>query len=130
MLLQLARYGVVGLANNAVGYIFYLFITHIGVEPKLAMTVVYAIGLTISYICNRKWVFPHRAPVTASLLRYVVAHLFGYLINLSMLIIFSSMMDFPHQLVQASAIFVVAAFLFVSFRIFVVPNSKQDGIPA
>lgn len=128
MLQQLTRYGVVGLANNAFGFILYLVLTHYGVEPKLAMSVVYTIGTMVSFTGNRKWTFSHGESAIGSMLRYTVALLLGYLINLSMLAFFTDIMGFSHQWVQAAAIFVVAAFLFVAFKFFVFPRRMSDGV--
>lgn len=121
---------MVGLANNTLGFILYLFITHYGVEPKLAMTILYTIGTVLSFIGNRKWTFSHGGSVVGSVLRYAAALLLGYLINLSMLIFFTDMIGVPHQWVQALAIFVVAAFLFIVFRKFVFPKTKSDDVAA
>lgn len=125
---QLTRYGVVGLASNAVGYTLYLFITYAGVDPKQTVTVFYAIGAAIGFVGNRKWTFSHRGSVSTGALRYAVAHLLGYLINISMLIIFTDMMGYPHQMIQALAILVVAAFLFVAFRFFVFPKTNSESV--
>ncbi len=51
--------------------------------------------------------------------RYVVAHVMGYLINFMLLMIFVDHIGYPHQWVQAAAIFVVAIFLFVTFKFIV-----------
>lgn len=51
--------------------------------------------------------------------RYVIAHCIGYLINLSILILMVDKFGYPHQWVQAAAIFIVAGFLFLMFKFFV-----------
>ena len=103
---QLIRYGIAGLASNAAGYIPYLLITHAGIDPKKTVTTHYAIGATIGFIGNRKLALTHCGSVSACALRYALAHLLGYLLNISILIIFIDMMGYAQQLVQAVAIFV------------------------
>ncbi|MBW8076667.1 MAG: GtrA family protein, partial [Gallionella sp.] len=82
-MLQLIRYGVVGVASNAAIYCLYLLITYLGMEAKLAMTLVYLVGATIGFVGNRKWTFEHSGAASGAALRYVLAHTFGYLLNLT-----------------------------------------------
>lgn len=118
-MLQLIRYSLVGVVSNAAIYFIYLLITYLGVEPKTAMTLVYIIGATIGFIGNRKWTFAHRGDASSAALRYVLAHLFGYLLNFLILFTFVDRLGCAHQLVQAVAIIIVAGFLFIVFRYFV-----------
>lgn len=118
-MLQLIRYGLVGVVSNAAIYCVYLLITYLGVEPKTAMTFVYIIGASIGFIGNRKWTFAHRGNSSSAALRYVLAHLLGYLLNLLILATFVDRLGYAHQLVQAAAIIIVAGFLFIVFKYFV-----------
>src|SRR3989338_6341008 len=116
---QLIRYGLVGIVSNLTIYFVYLLITYLGVEPKKAMTLVYIIGASIGFIGNRKWRFAHRGNSSSAALRYVLAHLFGYLLNLLILFTFVDRLGYAHQWVQAMAIIIVAGFLFIEFKYFV-----------
>lgn len=116
---QLIRYGLVGMVSNLTIYFVYLLITYLGVEPKTAMTLVYIIGAFIGFIGNRKWTFAHRGDSTSAALRYVLAHLFGYLLNFLILFTFVDRLGYAHQWVQAMAIIIVAGFLFIVFKNFV-----------
>ena len=124
---QLIRYGLVGIATNLLGYLIYLLITHFGVEPKVLITFMYPIGATIGFYGHRQWAFAHKGAVLKSGFRYFVAHLFGYLINLLILLTFVDRLGYPHQWVQAVAIFVVAGFLFVAFKYFVFSSTKSES---
>jgi putative flippase GtrA len=126
---QLVRYAVVGIATNLAGYAVYLLVTWAGVEPKLAMSCLYAIGATVSFLGNRTWTFGHRGNVAGAAARFAIAHLLGYLLNLALLVVFVDRLGFPHQLVQAVAVVVVALFLFVLFRVFVFPGGRQPARP-
>ena len=116
---QLVRYGLVGAVSNAAIYFVYLLITYLGVEPKKAMTLVYIIGASIGFVGHRKWTFAHHGDSFSAALRYVLAHLFGYLLNLLILYTFVDYLGYAHQWVQAVAIIIVAGFLFVVFKYFV-----------
>jgi putative flippase GtrA len=117
--IQLIRYGLVGLASNLVGYLVYLFITYLGVAPKIAMSVLYVIGATIGFVGNRRLTFAHKGSLFGAGIRYLIAHCIGYALNLSILIFMVDKLGYPHQWVQAAAIFIVAAYLFFAFKFFV-----------
>ena len=116
---QLLRYAVVGATTNGLGLVAYWIITYFGASPIETMTALYAVGATIGFFGNRSWVFSHRGAVHLSAFRYCLAHLAGYLINWFLLFVFAVVFGYPHQFVQACAVFVVAGFLFLTFRYFV-----------
>ena len=128
---QLFRYGIVGLASNALGYMVYLLITYLGASPKITMTLLYAVGATVGFWGNRKLTFAHEGSVLGAGVRYLIAHCFGYCINLAILLVGVDQLGYAHQWVQAVAIFVVAAFLFITFKFFVFPdmNVSNKGQP-
>lgn len=122
---QLIRYGLVGAGTNLLGYLIYLLITYLGVEPKVLITFMYPAGAAIGFFGNRQWAFAHEGAVWKSIARYCAAHFFGYLMNLSILILFVDELGYPHQWVQAAAIVLVAGFLFVAFKYFVFPRGED-----
>lgn len=111
--IQLARYAIVGLLSNALGYLLYLAITALGMEPKLAMTLLYIIGTLQTFFFNRKWSFSHNGAFQGPFFRYVLAYAFGYLLNLAVLLILVNWAHWPHQIVQGVMIFILAAMLFL-----------------
>lgn len=124
---QLFRYAFVGIASNLAGYLGYLLITYLGVSPKIAMSVLYVVGASIGFWGNRKLTFAYEGSVLGAGVRYFIAHFFGYLINLSILFVMVDKLGYAHQLVQAVAIFVVAAFLFIAFKFFVFPDMNVSN---
>nr|WP_207794084.1 GtrA family protein [Ramlibacter algicola] len=115
---QLARFGVVGVATNLLGYGIYLVVA-LWVEPKLAVTLLYPIGIVMGYTGHARYAFNYAGGHGRGLARYLVAHAFGYGLNLALLYVFVDRLGMPHQLVQFVAIFVVGAFLFVLYRLWV-----------
>lgn len=124
---QLFRYALVGVASNLAGYLLYLLITHAGVAPKLAMTLLYAVGATLGFVGNRTFTFGHTAAVRQAGLRYVLSHILGYFINLAIQIIMVDKLGFAHQLAQGFGICVVAVFLFLMFKFFVFAAEQVEG---
>jgi putative flippase GtrA len=123
--LTLLRYGVVGLCTNAMGYFLYLGVTWLGIGPKTSMSLLYVIGATMGFVGNRRWVFAHDGRALTSAVRYWIAHSIGYGINFLLLYTLVDVLGYPHRLVQAAAILLVAACLFLMFHFFVFPNSQR-----
>jgi len=109
---QLVRFGLVSIMVNLVGYMVYLLITYLGGTPKITMTLLYGVSVTVSFFGNSKLVFTHKGSQLG-------AHCFAYCINLTMLIVLVDKLGYAHQWAQASAILVVAVFLFLAFKFFV-----------
>jgi putative flippase GtrA len=124
---QLISYALVGIASNAAGYLIYLLLTYFWPHPKLSMSILYVVGATVSYLGNKSLTFRHTGGHVSSGIRYLLAHLAGYAMNLGLLTYFVDVVGLPHQLVQASSIFIVAAFLFVAFKFFVFPPDQNGG---
>lgn len=116
---QLIRYAFVGVVSNATGYLVYLLATHLGVAPKLAMSVLYVVGAAIGFFGNRSLSFSYKGGMVGSGIRYLTVHSVGYLMNLTIMLVFVDNFGYPHQIVQAAAILMVAGFLFIAFKLFV-----------
>ena len=115
------RYGVVGLALNLAGYLLYLLVTRLGLEPKLAVTFFYPIGVLYGYFAHKNLSFRHTASVQnyRSVVNYFLLHALGCVINVGLIKLFVDRLSYPHQIVQACAIFIVGGFLFVTLKLFV-----------
>jgi putative flippase GtrA len=124
---QIIRYGVVGLLSNLLGYLVYLLITWLGVDPKLTVTLFYPLAATIAYSGHAKYSFSYKGGHASGFSRYVVTHVFGYLLNIASLFFFVDVLLYPHQLVQLCNIFLVAGFLFVAFKYFAFQSGKEEA---
>jgi len=122
---QAIRYGVVGVLNNLFGYLIYLLITYLWLDPKVAISILYPVGALTAYFGHSKYAFSYQGRNAIALMRYGFAHFVGYSTNLLMLFILSDMLQFPHQAVQALAILVVAGILFIMFKYFVFPKPES-----
>jgi len=105
----------------------YLLVTWLGVPPKIAMTVLYLVGASLGYIGNRQWAFSYGGSLWRSSMKYLVVHFGGYILTYSLLYIFVDEIGFPHQLVQAAAIIVVAIYLFLFLNFFVFRTQNPEG---
>jgi putative flippase GtrA len=126
-LIRLMRYGLVGMALNCAGYLIYLIITWLGADPKATMTALYVIGAVMGFFSHRRLSFSYRGGIYSSAPRYGLAHLCGYGLNFALLYVLVDLMGYPHQIIQAAAIFIVAGFLFLCFNFLVFPWATQES---
>jgi putative flippase GtrA len=125
---QIIRYGIIGILNNLLGYFIYLLVTHFWLDPKVAITLLYPVGATTAYFGHSKYSFSYQGTKRYALWRYIVAHLISYGVNYLMLRILWEEFNFPHQAVQAAAIFVCAGTLFLLFKYFVFSHSEHGNV--
>ncbi len=126
---QFVRYVLVGLGSNVAIYLVYLLLTSWGWNPKLAMSLLYFIGVLQTFVFNKKWAFRFNGAATPALVRYATAYALGYVVNLSTLMLLVDQMGLPHQWVQGAMIVVVAMMLFLAQRYWVFPSTAK-GNPA
>ncbi|MGI9275626.1 MAG: GtrA family protein [Endozoicomonas sp.] len=130
ILTQFIRYGLVGITINVLGYLLFLTFTYLGVEAKLAMTMLYVPTMIAGYYGNRHWTFsrPAQLSISNSGLKYLLVHCIGYALNLFFLYIFADILGVTHYLVQAFAILFVALFIFFASRTIVFQSlSRSSG---
>ncbi|WP_340150534.1 GtrA family protein [uncultured Sneathiella sp.] len=124
---QMFRYAIVGVLNNLLGYVVYLLVTYFWLEPKVAVTILYPIGVLIAYFSHAKYSFSHQGDHAWAIVRFFVSYFICYWLNLSMLYFFSDKLGYPHQIVQAVAIVVVGGVLFLLLKFFVFwPASNKE----
>ena len=118
-LTQIARYGVVGLASNAFGYGLYILLTYFGVGPKLAMTLLYIVGVLQTFVFNKKWSFSFSGEVAPALRRYAAVYATVYVINYFALTLLVDQAGLSHQWVMAGLVLFMALFLFLAQKFWV-----------
>ena len=124
---QFVRYSLVGLGSNLVLYLAYLLLTYIGMGPKSAMTLLYALGVAQTFLFNRKWSFGHEGGLHSAFTRHVASYAFGYILNLAVLWIAVDQMGLPHQIVQGVMILTLAVMLFLLQKFWVFPEHKHHA---
>lgn len=121
--IQLSRYAMVGFVSNVVGYLLFILLSRTGVGHKTAMSLVYAIGVVQTFYFNRTWSFSHQGGFYGTFLRYIIAYVLGYLLNLALLWLAVDRLHIPYQGVQAAAIVMVAVSLFLMHKYWVFPQT-------
>lgn len=129
---QIFRYGFIGLSLNIAMYVVYLMITEFYFSPFEAVFLLYPIGMLAGFYAHRRFTFKDNLNRTnfVAFIKYISAYILGFLLNLLLIYIFFEKLGYPHQLVQLSAIFTVALFIYVVMRLFVFPavNNKASRV--
>jgi putative flippase GtrA len=121
---QFYRFGIIGLISNGMLYVGYLVLTTLGLGPKLAASLLFMAGVTVSYVLNSRWTFMHHRAGRSAYYRYWAAYGLAYVLNISMLALLVDRMKFEHRLVQGGLVFVIALLLFLLQKYWVF---KKDG---
>ena len=125
---QLIRYGSVGVVSNLLLYLLYLGLTDLGMGHKLTMSLVYVLGVTVTFVINRNWSFGHDGALHHAFARYILAYAIGYLLNLGLLWFGADRLGLPHEIVQAAAVLIVAASLFLMHRYWVFTPGEREVV--
>lgn len=126
-IVQLFRYGLVGLFLNAAMYFVYLIITALYFSPFTAVLLLNPLGVLVGYFAHRRLTFKvnSRKWSFLELSKYVFLHVVGFFLNLLLLYVFFERLGYPHQLVQLAAIFIIAGFVFISMKLFIFSHSSK-----
>ena len=111
---QVLRFGVVGITMNALLYLSYLALVVLGLPYQVAMTASYIVGVVLGYTLQRRWTFRHRGPSSTSAVRYLVAYVGGYVLNLLGLYLLVEQAKFGPKVAQGAMILVVAVCLYLA----------------
>ena len=82
---HLARFLVAGALNTGLFYALYVLLVYAGVHYGLALVIEYAGGTVSGYLLNKHWTFADRRVVRHGFLRYSVAYVLLYLLNVALL---------------------------------------------
>jgi putative flippase GtrA len=124
---QFIQYCIVGVVSNASAYCLFLVMIASGVEAKVSMSIVYVLAAAFSFWANRKWTFAFTGNWISNTARFLGAQGSGYGLNLLILLMFHDRLHWPAAIVQASAILIVAIYMFLISKAFVFRQSNHRG---
>jgi len=114
---HLAKYGIVGVANAAIDIAVFAVLVHFGVWYVAARVLSVATATLNGYFFNRTWTFRAGAHQRGKLARYVTVQGVGLLINLGILTFCVEVLALPKVASAALAVPVVAAYCFLTNRL-------------
>lgn len=116
---QLFRYAVVGVVTNTGGLLAYFLLTILGASPIVAISILYPIQISLAFFLNKKWSFGDRGHLTGPAVKYLTSYAACYLLNVAALNFFAGNLGLSHLGVQAAAVVVFAALLFLAQKYWV-----------
>lgn len=78
----IARFGLTGLINSGVGFAT-MAVLDVGLHlaPALANTIGYMVGVPVSFVLNRTFVFRHRQSAAVTMPKYVASVVLAFVMN-------------------------------------------------
>lgn len=116
---QALRFGLVGLANTALGLVAIYLLMAAGLGVVLSNVGGYALGMGLSYVLHRWWTFESRAPLARSMPRFVAVTAVAYVLNLAVVVTSMAVLDVEAHAAQALGVLAYAAAGFAGSRWFV-----------
>jgi putative flippase GtrA len=127
----IARFGLAGLVNTAVGFsVVVLLDPVLGVSPAVANAAGYAVGMTVSFVLSRGFVFRSRTGLPASGLRYLIAVAAAFLLNQAVLRLAGMTLaagSIQHIAAQLMAMATYSIALFVICRLWVFREAADSA---
>lgn len=105
LILEVARFGIVGVIR-AILAIILIFVPYNlwGVNYILCNIVGYSIGLVIGFILHKKWTFKSQGDWNEEVAPYLVTFGVGYLVNMTLLLLFAEKLALNKNISQVIAI--------------------------
>ena len=117
---QRGRFLFVGGINTFVGYgLFVFFVTTLGPDRYVqGLVFTHLIATSIAFVLYRRVVFFVRGRILLDYFRFQLVYAGGFLINISLLILFVDTAGIPALVSQAIALLLVVVFTYVAHRYF------------
>jgi putative flippase GtrA len=117
---RVARFLAVGLLNTFVGLAtIYSCKWFLGTGDVISNVIGYAVGLTNSFIWNRRWTFAHSGAVLPAAVKFVVVFLGAYFLNLATMLTAIHVFDVNSYLAHAIATVPYTALFYLGSRFLV-----------
>jgi putative flippase GtrA len=118
---QFFLYARNGLILNSICYLLYLFFTKIGCSPFLSITIIYPVGILLSYYFHSKYSFKTklRSNELTYIFRYLIIYVLGYLLNIIILHVLHNIILLSHEVSQLIATIVAPFYFFASNKVWV-----------
>jgi putative flippase GtrA len=116
MILQIARFGVVGVAAMAVHWLVVVALVPVGLAPLIANVVGFGIAFNVSYLGHRYWTFTSDAAHATTLGRFFAVALGSFIINEALYSLLLRYTHLDYQVALALVLFTVAGLTFVLSR--------------
>lgn len=108
-----------GLAINVCGYIIFLGLLEIGVEPKIGSTALFLISVLLSFWVNRNFVFKAETDFKKGIWRTIITYSAALTLNILIIFVFVDLSGMHPEYVQIFSAILISIFLFFANKSFV-----------
>lgn len=116
MILQLVRFGAVGIAAMGVHWLVVALLVPLGPAPLLANVIGFAIAFSVSYTGHRNWTFASAEPHATTLRRFLAVALASFALNELIYLLLLRYTALDYRAALAIVLVAVAALTFVLSR--------------
>ncbi len=113
---HISRFIFVGILNTIVGYGAYFILLYLNIYYIFALLISSVIGITHSFIWNKKWTFKSKGDVRRESLRFISVYGMAFLINLVILALFVEKFMFDPKIAQIFALCIVTMISFFGHK--------------
>jgi putative flippase GtrA len=113
---HISRFIFVGVLNTIVGYGAYFILIYLNIYYILALLISSVIGITHSFIWNKKWTFKSKGDVRKESIRFISVYGIAFLINLVILALFVEKFMLNPKIAQVFALGIVTLVSFFGHK--------------
>jgi putative flippase GtrA len=124
---QAIRFILVGLKSNVVYYLLYVALTIVGIDPMVAVVIVFSFSIVYAFAFNRRFVFRSRQRFCGEFVRYFAVYVVALILNLFLLDFGTRKLGYSHFLVQGVLIVAIAVLTFLSLKLFVFADQSNGA---
>lgn len=125
-LLQLSKFGLVGLLNTALGYgAFLLFLNY--TNYMVSLIIAHIIGVLHSFIWNKHWTFKSGKIKLDEFIKFNSVYVIVFVVNAFVLILFVNILKLDPEMGQLIALPIVTAISFVGHKYWSFGKSHCDS---
>ncbi|MDC0598491.1 GtrA family protein [Gammaproteobacteria bacterium] len=124
----IARYAGSGVINSVVGFIVIFSVMALGFSPVISNIAGYAVGFFCGFVLSKKFVFRSDGHFVMESVRYLIAFIISFLLNLLVLYVSINYLGVHAVLAQIMAAVAYTVCMYVLARLFVfrVLSTKAD----
>ena len=117
---QLIKFNIIGIINVAVTYSLFSLLVFIGVHYIIALIVEYAVGITNSFIFNKRITFKNTQKTSFIMIsKMLIAYMISFFLSMGLLILFIDTAGMNKYLARLITIAIVGGFSFLMQKFFV-----------
>lgn len=115
-LLQAFRFGIVGILNTIVGFVFYILFINFNFHYIIALFFSHVIGVTNSFFWNKFWTFKSKQKSLKELFRFITVYAITFLLNIVILFFLVEKMYFDKKLSQLISLSLITIISFCGHK--------------